>query len=168
MSTIHLVVSAKSSTNCLRKFTCPKNDLTPILFDGRLNLLMASTHLGSILIPSWETIWPRSFPSITQKMDFLGLSEIPCSQNLCNTFFKSSMWSFLFFENMVRSSRYITIIWSFKSTNILLIHLWNVVPTLMSPKGILWYANWTLSYVDPFLPLQLDCNLRTRRAWTSF
>jgi hypothetical protein len=46
---------------------------------------MDSTHDGSIFTPSFELMWPKSFPSSTPKTNFLGFNEIPYFLHLSKT-----------------------------------------------------------------------------------
>lgn len=98
------VSSPKSSTKAQRKLTWPKKDLTPTLFTGRLNCWIAFTLLGSIWIPLFDTICPSNFPS-TNKTNFLGFRDIPCSLHLYSIVNKSLKWYFIFLENTIKSSR---------------------------------------------------------------
>lgn len=49
--------------NLLKKFILPINDWSSLIFLGWLIFRIASILLGSILIPSLDMIWLRSFPS---------------------------------------------------------------------------------------------------------
>lgn len=130
---------------------------------------MALTCFGWILIPSWETIWPINFPSITQKIDFLGLSETPCSLHLLSTFSKSLRWFSLFLEKNIRLSKYIMMIISLRSKKEEFMALWKVALALMSPKGILFPKRWwTLSWTDLPSQPQFGWKLKIHLTWTSF
>lgn len=102
---IGLVISAKLGTNFLRRFIWPKKDLMPLQFTGRHNFYIAFTLSRLILIPFFETMCPNNFPSVTQKIEFLGFNEILCSLHLCSTSLKSFRCFFHLLEKMVMSSR---------------------------------------------------------------
>jgi hypothetical protein len=73
---ICFVSSAKLAINLLIKFIVPRKDWMSLFDIGRDKFLMASTLFGSILTPLAETICPSNLPSLSAKLDFLGLREI--------------------------------------------------------------------------------------------
>jgi hypothetical protein len=56
ISMINLTISTKLGINLLKKFIFPKNDWISFLFLGMFIVSIASIHLGSTLIPYFETI----------------------------------------------------------------------------------------------------------------
>jgi hypothetical protein len=61
------MISAKLGINLLQKLILPMKDWIDFLFLGMSIYLMAFTLPGSILIPSGETICPKSLPSSMEK-----------------------------------------------------------------------------------------------------
>ena len=77
MLVMYLIISANETINRLRKFTFPGNYWTSSFFWGSSILIISLTLLGSILMPSWEIIFPSRFSSFIEKNEFLGFREIP-------------------------------------------------------------------------------------------
>ena len=93
MLVIYFTILSNSAMNILRKFNFPRNDWTSTLFHGSSILLISSTLFGSILMPSYEIIFPNNFPSFIEKNDFLGFREI---QNFCISWtFSTGGWHVL-------------------------------------------------------------------------
>jgi hypothetical protein len=65
---------------------------------------MDSTLTGSIMIPSFEMIWPSNLPLSMPKIDFLGLREMPYSLHLSKIVLKCWICYSLFLDMAVRSS----------------------------------------------------------------
>jgi hypothetical protein len=84
----YFIASAKSRIIFLTKVIFPKNDYMDFLLCGRGSWEITLNHSGSILIPSLEMMWPKSFPSSTPKMVFLGFRDIPYFLHLSKIRFK--------------------------------------------------------------------------------
>ena len=97
-STIHFMVesffniffsdltnSARLELNLLRKLIFPQKACNYPVFLGCCICKMASILEGSIRIPSFEIIFPNSFPSSNPDKDFLGFKEIPYFLHLMKT-----------------------------------------------------------------------------------
>ena len=67
------------------KINLNKNDYISFWELGRSILEIASVRFGSMIIPCFETMKPNNLPSVTMKMDFLGLREIPNFLHLSNS-----------------------------------------------------------------------------------
>ena len=115
MLNMYLTFSKNLGTKFLRKLIWPKKDFRSLLLVGKVSFYMAFTLSGSILMPSWETICPKSLPSSTNNKYFFGFKDIPCCLHWLSTFSRSSKWCTLFLKYSVRSSSYITMILSLKS-----------------------------------------------------
>jgi len=105
MLVMYLTISANETINRLRKFTFPRNYWTSTLFRGSSILIISSTLLGSILIPSWEIIFPSIFPSIIEKNEFLGFREMPNFLHFLNVLNRWVTCSSSYLEKTVMSSR---------------------------------------------------------------
>ena len=71
-----LINSAKLERNLLRKNILPKNACNYLMFIGWLMFRIAYILVGWILMPSFEVMCPRSFPSYNPKSDFLGFKDM--------------------------------------------------------------------------------------------
>ena len=98
------IISEKLGMNLLKKFTCPINDYNSFFLLCSSTFKIASTLSGSFFIPSFEIICHRSFPSLNEKLDFLGLSEIPYFLHFRKTFSKCLTCSLLDLEKIEISS----------------------------------------------------------------
>jgi hypothetical protein len=76
MLVICFIISARFGMNLLKKFTFPRKDCTSFLLRGVLIFRIPSTLLGYIFIPSFEIMWPNSFPSFILKCDFFGFKDM--------------------------------------------------------------------------------------------
>jgi len=74
--------------NFLKKFIFPMKDCNSLRFLRWLIFNMPSILLGSTLIPSSESMWPRSFPSWRPKSVFLGFKDKPYFLHFSKTFLK--------------------------------------------------------------------------------
>ena len=83
-----LANSTKFGINLRTKFIFPKKDCREAILWGVAIALMAWAHLGSNLIPYFDTICPNNFPSSIPKVDFFGFNDIPNFRHCSKTFFK--------------------------------------------------------------------------------
>ena len=127
----------KFGTNLQTKLILPKKDCIAFLELGRLILEIASVHSGSMIMPSLEMMKPKKLPSVTAKIDFFGLREIPYFLHILNTYFKADKCSCHFLEYIVISSKYTMTELCIKPLEDISIALLNVYPTFINPKGIL-------------------------------
>ena len=72
---------------------------------GRGQLRIASIFLGSVAMPSSETIWPKYFKLPRKNLHLEGLSLSPALANFSNTPSNQVIWSSGFFEKMIMSSK---------------------------------------------------------------
>lgn len=90
--------------NLLTKLIVPKKLYNPFLWLGSGMAKIDFTLAGSMTKPSFETMYPRSFPWSVAKKHLFGFREIPYSQHFWNTCSMWLKWSFACFENTVISS----------------------------------------------------------------
>jgi hypothetical protein len=132
---MYLTILEKFGIN-LRKFTLPRKHCTSFLFLGLSIFWIISTLLGSIMIPSFEITWLKSFPSYLAKFDFFGFKEIPNLLHFRKTYFKCFKCSSSRLEKTEMSSKYITMNLYLSSSKAISISHWNVSPSLIRPNGI--------------------------------
>ena len=74
--------------NLLKKFIFPMKDCSSLIFLGWLICNIHSILFGSILVPSSNMIWPRSFPSWRPNTVFLGFKDRPYFLHFSRTFLR--------------------------------------------------------------------------------
>jgi hypothetical protein len=74
--------------NLLTKFICHKKDCMEFFDEGGGSFEMTWVLSGSIIIPSFDTMNPRSLPCSTTKTDFLGFKEMSYLRHRCRTYLK--------------------------------------------------------------------------------
>ena len=136
-----LIILAQFRMNLLKKFTLPMKYWTSFLLLGISIFSIASTLLGSMLIPSFEIICPRSLPYSKAKCDLLGFREIPNFMHFKKTLSRYWRCFSLDMENTVMLSKYMTKNLSFSFEKAISMALWNVALVFINPKGILEYMN---------------------------
>jgi len=100
-----LTISEKLGMNLLTKFIWPRKDCIDFLEEGGGSLEMTWVLSGSMIIPSLNTMNPRSFPCSTTKTDLLGFRDMSYLQHHSRTTLRWDKWAFLFLEKTVSSSR---------------------------------------------------------------
>ena len=88
------------------------------LIRGSSILLIASTLLGYILMPSWEIIWPNNFPYFIENHDFFIFREMPNFLHFLNILSRCATCSSSNLEKTVISSKRMTRILSFHQLNL--------------------------------------------------
>lgn len=85
-----LIISTNLEMNLKTKFILPKKDCMAFLFFRNAFVVMDSILSWSMIIPSLEIRYPKSFPSVTAKMFFFGFNEILYLSYTFQWFFSSS------------------------------------------------------------------------------
>ena len=80
------MISEKLGINLLTKFIFPRKDCIAFLLEGKVILDMSWVHLGSIVIPCFDTTHPNKRPCVTTNIVFLGFKETPYFLQRSNTF----------------------------------------------------------------------------------
>jgi hypothetical protein len=83
-----LVISTKFGINIWIKLIFSKSDGKSFMFWGKGIYLIPLILSGSPFTPSFETIFPRIFPSRTPNIYFFVFNDIPYLQKLSNTFLR--------------------------------------------------------------------------------
>ena len=132
-----LTICAKLGINLLTKLIFPKKDCIAFFESGRTIFSIVSTLSGSMIVPSLETMNPKSLPSGAAKTNFFGFKEMPYFLHLSKTCLQASKWSCLFLVKIVISSKYTTTDLCNKPQKSISMALWKMAPSLIIPKGIL-------------------------------
>ena len=83
-----LIISTRLDMNLLKKIILPKKACNYLMFLGGLMFRIASILAGSILIPSFEIIFPSNLPYSNPNRLFLGFKEMSYFLHLIKTCLK--------------------------------------------------------------------------------